>query len=190
MFYSLKWAHDLAGYNCNPCDSFIVKSVREAAHRILGHSVTKKEPVMPLILNQLMDTFGDKNANLISLRNLSMCFVAYAGFFRFSELSNLRRSDLQFHCDHVSVHIRLSKTDMYREGHNCIIARTGTKTCPVDLLNRYLIKAEIKENSEEFIFRAVSYRKSAGIYKLNGDKQLSYTRAREIILDMFSAIGF
>ncbi|XP_060579452.1 uncharacterized protein LOC132736355 [Ruditapes philippinarum] len=49
-FYGMKWANDLAGNLNNPCSSFLVKSVREAAHRILGHRVSRKEPVTPEIL--------------------------------------------------------------------------------------------------------------------------------------------
>ena len=49
-FYSLKWAHELAGIKDNICSSFMVKSVREAAHRILGHSAYKNENITPEIL--------------------------------------------------------------------------------------------------------------------------------------------
>lgn len=48
------------------------------------------------MLNQLMEKFENEDSNLMYLRNLCMCFVAYAGFLRFSELSDLQRSDLQF----------------------------------------------------------------------------------------------
>ena len=41
----------------------------------------------------------------------------------------------------------------------------------------------------DFIFRSVSFFKSVNIHKLRGSSPLSYTRARELILDMFSSIG-
>ena len=188
-FYGIRWAYELAGHSNNPCDCPMVKSVREAAHRILGHSVTKKEPVTPEIMNRLMNMFGHESAQLQDVRNLSMCFVAYAGFLRFSELSNIKRSDLSFNTDFVSVHIRSSKTDLYREGDRCIIARTGSRTCPVNLLERYLKFADIPQESDEFIFRPVSFCKSKKCYKLKGVKCLSYTRSREVVLNMFTLIG-
>jgi hypothetical protein len=42
VYYSVKWAYDLTGFSSNPFDSTWVKSVTEASHRILGHSVSKK----------------------------------------------------------------------------------------------------------------------------------------------------
>lgn len=42
-----------------------------------------------------------------------MCLVNYAGFLRFSELANLRRSDITISDSHVSLFIAKSKTDHY-----------------------------------------------------------------------------
>jgi site-specific recombinase XerD len=116
-FYSVKWAHELAG--------FVVKSVMEAAHRILGHSVSKKEPITSDILNQMVSRYIGHNSNTMNSRNVAMCLIAYAGFLRFSELSNIKRSDLVFHEDFLSIFIETSKTDIYREGESCLIAKTG-----------------------------------------------------------------
>lgn len=93
-----------------------------------------------------------------------------------------------FFPDHVCIYIRSSKTDIYHEGKNCIIARTGKKTCPVTLLERYIDMSNITDGSHDFIFRSVSYCKSTNSYKLKGVNHLSYTRVREIVLNLFSAI--
>ncbi|XP_060597906.1 uncharacterized protein LOC132751710 [Ruditapes philippinarum] len=71
-FYGMKWANDLAGNLNNPCSSFLVKSVREALHRILGHRVSRKEPVTPEILFKLVNVFGDTDSsNCYKLRGTS-----------------------------------------------------------------------------------------------------------------------
>lgn len=188
-FYGMKWANDLAGNLNNPCSSFLVKSVREAAHRILGHRVSRKEPVTPEILFKLVNVFGNTDVNLFNLRNITMCLLAYAGFLRFSELINIKRSDILFKTDHIALFIDHSKTDIYRDGSWCLIAKTGNVTCPVNMLLRYLTMANIDENSNDFIFRSVTFFKSSNCYKLRGTSPLSYTRARELILDMFEHIG-
>lgn len=78
VFYAIKWAHELAGFDKNPCDSFFVTSVREVAHRILGHSVTKKEPITPEMLKLLVSRYGRELSNLSNLRSLSMFLLAFA----------------------------------------------------------------------------------------------------------------
>lgn len=45
-------------------------------------------------------------------------------------------------------------------------------------------------SSEEFIFRSILYCKKSKSYKLrNGNKPLSYTRAREILLEALKSLG-
>lgn len=189
-FYAIRWAHELAGYDSNnPCSSFFVKSVREAAHMILGHSVSKKEPITAEILKQLVNIYGCDNANLYQLRSMLMCLLAYAGFLRFSELVNIRRSDIGFNLDHIALFIETSKTDIYRDGNWCLIAKTACDTCPVKMLERYINSAGIQQDSDEYIFRSLTYYKINKSYKLRGLGPLSYSRERELLHEMLDCIG-
>jgi integrase len=72
-----------------------------------------------------------------------MCLICYAGFLRFSELVNLKRSNIKFYSDHVNLNIEKSKTDIYREGKDVIISATNNYICPVAMLSRYLLLANI-----------------------------------------------
>lgn len=54
-------------------------------------------------------------------------------------------------------------------------------------MNRYFALAKIKENSSEFIFRALVKRGSC--FKLDSNRKLSYTRAREILLEKLDEMG-
>jgi len=186
-FYAVRWAHELAGCEQNPCASFIVKSVREAAHRILGHSVNKKEPVTPEMLQKLVTFFG--KSHLLDIRNLTMCLIGFSGFLRFEELSHLKRSDIVFHEDFLTLFLPSSKTDVYREGNMCYIAKTLSEICPYSFLRKYLYMGNICDNSVEYIFRSVLYSKNEQCYRLRGSKPISYTRARECVLKMFEMIG-
>lgn len=118
-----------------------------------------------------------------------MCLLAYAGFLRFSELVSIRRSDIVFNSDHIAVFIAKSKTDIYRDGNWRLIARTSCDTCPVNMLERDLNRADIKPDSEEFVFRSLSYCKRCKNCKLRGSNALSYTRDRELLLDLLESIG-
>ena len=54
------------------------------------------------------------------------------------------------------------------------------KYCPVALLERYILMADIDLNSSLPLFRPVRFYQSSNTYKLYGTK-LSYTRCREIV---------
>ena len=187
--YAISWAHMLAGFP-DPCKTSLVHSVREGAHRKIGHTVIRKEPVTPEILQNIVSRYGSSSCNLKDLRIATMCLISYAGFLRFSELANLKRSNITFCSTHVTLTLEKSKTDVYREGREVVISRTGLETCPVDMLDRYLQLANISETSQEFIFRSLSYCKSKDCYKLRNTGPISYTRARELLLSALESIGF
>jgi integrase len=114
--------------------------------------ITKKEPITPDILKKIVCTYCNTHCNLKDLRIASMCLLCYSGFLRFSELVNLRRSDITFFPTYIKLFLVKSKTDVYREGRDVLIAKTGLPTCPVNMLNRYLNLASIENKSQEFIF--------------------------------------
>ena len=188
-YYAIQWTHKLAGY-VNPCDSFLCTSVKEGTQRSIGHHiVNKKEPITPHILNQLVLKYGNTNSTLNHRRIACMCLVSYAGFLRFSELVNLKRSDVSFHSLYMSLFIEKSKTDQQRAGTHVFISKTYSVTCPVQMLETYLNQANIKHDSIEFIFRSVVYRKKTNTYVLRGHAPLSYTRAREVLLEALESLG-
>ena len=186
--YAISWAHKLAGYS-DPCKSDLVISVREGSHRKIGHTTNRKEPITADILHKIVSQFGQNYNNLKDIRIACMCLISYAGFLRFSELSNLRRSHISFYSTHVKLFLVQSKTDIYREGREVVISRTGSETCPVNMLDRYLSMAKINVDSNEFIFRSISYCKSTDDYKLRNSGAISYTRAREILLEALESVG-
>jgi len=89
----------------------------------------------------------------------------------------------------VNIFIEKSKTDQLREGNIVLIARTNSDKCPVDMLKSYLLQAKIANNSQEFIFRSVTFCKSTNTYILRGSSPLSYRRARELLLDALGSLG-
>jgi hypothetical protein len=74
--------------------------------------ITKKEPITPDILKKIVCTYGNKHCNLKDLRIASMCLICYSGFLRFSELVNLRRSDITFFPTYIKLFLVKSKTDV------------------------------------------------------------------------------
>lgn len=187
-FYSIKWAHRIAGVT-DPSESELVKSILEGAKRILSRPKKKKEPVDSNSMIKLFDKYQDRNS-LKEVRLLLMCSLMYTGFLRFNELCNITAKDIVFHTSHVNIFIRKSKTDCYRHGNNVVISRLDSSYCPVKLLQSYLVLAKIENNSEFFIFRALSFLKKTNSFILRSKNvKISYTRARELVKEALSQIG-
>lgn len=185
--HSISWAHQLAGLK-DPCESALVKLTKEGAIRETSKPVVKKEPITPDHLKLLARRY--KSNNLYKMRTLCMCLLGFAGFLRFSELANIKLSDLSFDNVCMRINIVKSKTDVYKEGHELCIARTHGDTCPVHTLEEYIKLLDVEVSSSEYLFRSLTFCKNTNTYKIRRDNRpLSYTRAREIVLDAFGEIG-
>ena len=81
-----------------------------------------------------------------------------------------------------------AKNDVYREGNKVYIKRLVNKCCPVALLERYILMAEVDLDSNLPLFRPLRLFKSSNTYKLYGSK-LSYTRCREVFKNCLKDLG-
>ena len=190
VYYSLKFLHDVFASK-NPCKSSLVKLVLESAKRKLSKPVQKKEVIKPIHLKNLTTMLTkDGKCNLFNIRTLTMCLISYAGFLRFNELENIKRSDIHFRKVYLKLFIEKSRTDLYRDGSWVLIAKTGSLTCPYNMICHYLKLANIPKASKEFIFRGLTYFRKSKEHRLRKkNKSLSYTRSGEIVLKAFSEIG-
>ena len=60
-----------------------------------------------------------------------------------------------------------------------LLQKTNTDTCPVKLLAHYCKIAELRANSDEYIFRSLQFNKNVNKNTLSGiNKTLSYIRER------------
>lgn len=105
---------------------------------MLSKPINKKEPINTDILRKLMDFYSKDPSNVLQLITFVMCLLGFSGFFRFSELSNIRMCVIKWENAHIEINIPKSKTDIYRRGNSVIIAKTGNDLCPVFWLNKYI----------------------------------------------------
>ena len=115
--------------------------------------------------------------------------LGYVGFFRCNELVQLRRCDFQLKGSFIRIFVQRGKTDIYKDGAWVVVAETFKPTCPVLLTLRCFAVASFPEDSEDFIFRPLAFCSSNVAYIFRGSVPLSYSRAREIVLCAFEAIG-
>ena len=69
-----------------------------------------------------------------------------------------------------------------------VVARTGTPTCPVAMLERYMKAAGISTSSKLKLFRGIVSTKKGERLRASGS--LSYTRMREIFLKKLDELGY
>ena len=188
-FYSLSWAHKMAGV-LDPTEHEVVKRIKDSAHRVLGKGNNTKSPVTPDILFALYDFYGLEDASLKDLRIMAICLLSYSGFLRYDEYSNILFSDVVFHDDFVTIFIEKSKTDVYRDGKQVFVSCTDSKCCTVKMLKRYIHLAKFAENSQDYLFKGLTYHHKSKTYTLRKQhKGISYTTAREIVLKAFGSVG-
>ena len=188
-FYSLSWAHKVA---CVPDPTIhdIVKRIKESASRVLGSGNNSKCPISTDSLVTICKRFASVSASLKDLRIASICLLAFSGFLRYDEFSNVLFSDIVFFDTHMTVFIERSKTDVYRDGVRVYIAKTNTISCPVKCLARYVQAAGFVPQSQEYVFRGLTYHRKKKFYTLRKqNKGMSYTCTREVILHAFGSIG-
>ena len=184
--YAIKWVHSIHGLE-DPTDDSVVKHLSDAAKRLTSKPKTRMDVIDTSILISLCEMFSN-DLTLINVRDLTMILLCYAGFLRFNDMSNLRCSDIRFENDHIVVKIRSSKTDIYREGREVLIAKGSTIACPYTMLQRYMELAGLSTSSEEFLIRPMF--QSKGVHSLiNKNKKISYTRARECIVNKLSLVA-
>lgn len=182
-FYSIRWAHCLTG-DRSPTDTGLVKNVLESGKRKLAKPTVKKEPVTTDLLEKMYKATFEPD-NLYNQRIIAMCILCYAGFFRSSEVLNLKRSDIVFHNTYMSIFVEKSKTDVLRDGSHVVISKTGSDLCPVSNLQLYLKLSCITDDSTDFVFRNST--KHGSKYKLrSANKPMTYTRFRELFIQIFT----
>ena len=180
--HAIAWVHHLAGER-SPSEHPLVKDVLAGAQRLLAHHTCKKEPITVAQLEQLVNSKALSMASLYDIRSVLICLLAFAAFLRFDELAKLVRSDVEIDSEKLQLFIESSKTDKYRDGAWVVVAVTGKVTCPVNMMNRYLDKAQLSHDSP--LFCQLTRTKYG--YKARA-RGLSYTRLRELVIEVFRGI--
>ena len=183
--YSIDWAQQMAGLS-KISDHPLVVLMVSASQRLLGRPKVKKDPVTPEMLKALVESkITDKSPSVSDRRSVALCLIGYAGFFRFSELSQIKACDVKFFPSYASIFLESSKTDQFRDGAWIVIARSDLPTCPVKALEEYISAAQIDLSEDLPLFRALATLRSKEMVRSQG---ISYTRARELVKDAFRGL--
>ena len=138
----ISWVQQLAGFHLMSTSPF-VGIVLDGLQRQLAKPKVRKEPVSADMITALVNSLGS-SPTLSNVRLVAACIYrrkAFAAFLRYDELAKLRCCDIKFNTTHMRVYIASSKTDQYRQGDSVVVARSGSATCPVAMLERYYAMA-------------------------------------------------
>ena len=186
--YSIRWAHDIAGLE-SPTSHTLPQKVLESARRRLSHQTSKKLPFTGEILLKFFQSLA---GSLVDTRFMAMALLAFAGFLRFDELSNLKLKDVVSHATYFELFIEGSKTAQYHEGAVVPIVKTGTDLCPWANLLKYLSQAQLSlptsaNGGDGFLFGNIQTK--SGRQFIRSASKLSHSRCREVLLKKLVDVG-
>ena len=168
--------------------SHFVTKILEGIKRLSGYTENPKSLLSSSDLTRGFQYLGSVEMNLINSRLMMILVLSFMGFLRFSDLSNLKRSDFILHNTHMPIFIEKSKTDIYTKGGWFHLEELNSNLCPLDLTKRYFVLAGIDKQCDKYIFRGIENTKNG--QKLRKiDKPLSYTTVRGQVLDFLANIG-
>ena len=179
----IRWGHIKAGFY-PPTNSHIVKLAYKGAKR-LAESAEKnrKEPFTIEIINKLISHYGNTE-NLIHLRFILIFVLGFAGFFRISELLDLQVKDIFLKESWVEIFVNMSKTNQYREGNLVYIAKTGSRSCPMKWLKKYLSTTGLISQPESYLL--CRFAKTKRVHNVLGVHPITYQTARKSFLEHIS----
>lgn len=180
------WVNRLSGEPPIGASPFIQMTLA-GLQRQLAKPKIRKEPVTADMLAVLVNSLG-LAPSLTEVRLAAMSLLSFAAFLRYDELSKLKCCDLKISETSLTLKIRSSKTDQFRQGDTVLVARTRLDTCPVAMIERYIAMASISLSSKLCLFRGIVHKKTGEQLRAAGS--LSYTRMRELFLAKLTSLGF
>ncbi|XP_035688735.1 uncharacterized protein LOC118424294 [Branchiostoma floridae] len=181
--FAVAWAHRISGHP-SPHTHHLPSQVLQAAKRILATPVSKKLPLTPCNIRQLCTTYVSPTMSIDTLQTLCLIVIGFAGFLRWDDLSQLRADDVSFCDGYAALFVEKRKNDQFREGHWICIAASYTTSCPVTLLKRFIQSSTSTGHAR--LFRRVATHNGVTFLR---PEPMSYTRAREKVLNLLSTIG-
>ena len=131
-YYAIKYFNEFFAGG-RELESHFISKVLEGIKRLSGYTENSRSVLSNSDLKRAFEYLGGVEMNLTNSRLMIVLVLSFVGFLRFTELSNLKRSDFILHNTPMSIFIEKSKTDIYRKGHWLYLAKLNSNLCPLDL---------------------------------------------------------
>ena len=151
--YAIAWALKKAE-KASPTEHTLVKQIVEASRRIVGlKPVNRKQPLEAKHVKAIVEKFSDGNLNQLQIATLIA--LGFSTFLRWDDMCKLQRQDISLEPDYMKIFLVKRKNDQYREGSWILVARSGKPSCPVKLVERFLLMGKHKQTDN--LFRKITH---------------------------------
>ena len=183
IFCGIRWAHISTGLKSPTDDPFVKLCLNGAKRKLSTTTENRKEPLSAEIIKEIVDKFGF-TGNLLHLRTVVICILGFAGFFRSSELLDLKLNNMKRTAYSYEILVEKSKTDPLREGNIVYISATGKLTCPIFWLEKYIKETKLKD--EDYLFCHLIKTKKG--HNVHGHLKISYSTMRKTFKDTLGKV--
>ena len=107
-YYAISFFHKTSSL-VDPCESIFLKFIIDGFKRLCTSKLRHRRQKLPILaehLNLLVTRFASAEASLPDIRDVTFCLLAFAGFFRFNEICNMKWSHLTVHETHIELFYR------------------------------------------------------------------------------------
>ena len=142
---SISAHHNLERFR-SPTKEVCVQAFIKGCKRLLGKPVVSKHPITKDILRDIISQCtrsdvrkakGSFSRPLNLWRQAIFECAAFLGMCRFSDLVNLKFSDIQITPNFVKLNFFTRKNDQQHKGHSVKLFYSGSNNCPVLLFSKY-----------------------------------------------------
>ncbi len=148
---ALKHWHHYQGFP-DPTSHPIVTKTMIGITRVHGKPKEKAPPLFPEDLKQMIDALSC-DTSLIAIRDNALLQIGYFGALRRSEIINIQYENISWHKEGIEILLPFSKTDQTHEGQYCAIPYGNDTLCPINALENWLAKSNIKAG---FLFKRIT----------------------------------
>ena len=134
-FFAIKYFQKVTGYE-NVLTGGLPYLVLEGIKRTSQKISRKKLPLTTEHLHKLYKILGWKNMNLKDLRTTLICVFSFMGFLRYSEVSNLRMSDIVIHDSYMAIFIEKSKNGHLQKWKLALSSKVKIQTLPYIIVKK------------------------------------------------------
>ena len=135
LFSAIKYFQKITGYE-NVLTGGLPYLVLEGIKRTSQKILRKKLPLTTEHLHKLYKIFGGKNMDLKDLRTTLICVFSFMGFLRYSEVSNLRMSDIVIHDSYMAIFIEKSKNGHLQKWKLALSSKVKIQTLPYIIVKK------------------------------------------------------
>ena len=181
---AIKWVNNffpgISKFNCPMEDNFLLR-LKDSALRSVPLRKNQKEVISGCIIKKIIDTLSAE-ADLTEVRNVLMPALGYSLLLRHDELSHLNLLYFSECSQGIKIVIPSSKTDVYRNGKTVFLAKSEEKDSVFQVLEKYLLKANLRMGQNHFLFTPIFHRVLV-------NKKLSYSVFYQNIKSLMSSLG-